>query len=617
MVFSEHYSSNPSAACQSEKLIDISTVLGKQLPPSFLRPIEHFLSLDTLNTNYRNALPNMTKDNFFDQAMSILDVAYESNPDDTSRVPATGPLVVVSNHPFGGVEGVVLGHFIHSVRPDVRIMANYLLQNIPTFRDWVIPVNPFSNAGSVFSSSNGIRSTMRWLRQSHALVVFPSGTVSHFTLKRGGISDPEWSDHISAIILRCKATVLPVYFPGRNSMMFQCAGMINERLRTAMLPREMMNKKAKKIPFFIGAPLNKERLSRFGSPTELTAFLRSQTYFLKNRIESNRRSFSLSNCLPHSLFIRKKRIAISNQRNPLLLDREIETLKADQKLYSKKDMSVYTANAAQIPKIIEEIGRLREITFRAVGEGTGNDKDLDHFDSHYNHIFIWDHTNRKIAGAYRIGQTNTILNRFGLNGLYTNSLFRFRKKFIESMSNSLELGRSFICPEYQKKHGCLDYLWKGIGTYIARNPQYRYLFGPVSISQSYRNVSRNLIIEFLKKNNMHHSHQRYVMPRVPYRSRVKQRWIAQSVCRHIKDVDDLSLFISEIETDGKGVPVLLRYYLRLNASIISFNLDRQFSSVIDGLILVDLTTTPDRFLNRYMGKEGYRRFRDYHSRIFM
>lgn len=615
MNHSDQSGVSQSAGQNPEKLIDISAVLGKQLPPPISRPLERFLNLDSLNENYQNALPNMTRETFFEQALKMLDVEYEFNPGDTSRIPQTGPLVVISNHPFGGVEGIILGHFILSVRRDVRIMANYLLQQIPSFREWVIPVDPFKKPKSLVASSNGIRAAMRWLRQLKTLVVFPSGTVSYFTLKRGGVSDPEWSDHISAIILRCKATVLPVYFPGRNSLMFQCAGMLNERFRTAMLPREMMNKKAGKIQFIIGTPLNKERLSRFSTPHELTSFLRSQTYFLKNRVQSKRRTFSISSCLPYNIFLRKRVSAISAGTDPILLKREIESLNTCQMLFSRKNMSVFSASAVQIPLILNEIGRLREITFRSAGEGTGNEKDLDRFDTHYQHIFIWDHKQMKIAGAYRVGRTDTILKQFGRNGLYTNSLFRFRKEFIKSMENSLELGRSFICPEYQKKHGCLDYLWKGIGSYISQNPKYRYLFGPVSISQSYRNVSRNLIIEYLKKNNMHQKHQQYVMPRAPYRSRIKQRWAAQSVCRHIKDVDDLSLFISEIETDGKGVPVLLRYYLRLNATIISFNLDRQFSSVIDGLILVDLTSTPERFLKRYMGNDGYRQFLDYHSAI--
>jgi hypothetical protein len=284
-----------------------------------------------------------------------------------------------------------------------------------------------------------------------------------------------------------------------------------------------------------------------------------------------------------------------------------------QQLIFSGDFSVYMARASQIPNILNEIGRLREITFRDACEGTGKPVDLDRFDDYYRHLFLWNHASDELVGAYRLGLSDAIMRVYGVQGLYTNQLFRYKPALLEQLNRSVEFGRSFIRPEYQKKFNSLMLLWKGIVAFIAHNPQYNILFGPVSISKDYHTVSRNLIVRFLLVKRFDDTLARFVSPRKPFRTREFQGSTRRLLHTAVNDLDDISLLISEIERDGKGIPVLLRQYLKLNGSLISFNLDREFSDVVDGLLMVDLRKTDPRLLKRFMGKEGVKRFTAVHG----
>jgi putative hemolysin len=260
--------------------------------------------------------------------------------------------------------------------------------------------------------------------------------------------------------------------------------------------------------------------------------------------------------------------------------------------------------------MLREIGRLREITFREVREGTGQALDLDEFDQHYLHLFLWNKPAAELAGAYRLGLTDVILRQFGPEGLYTSTLFRFKPGFLEQLQDAIELGRSFIASKYQKEYSCLSLLWKGIGQFIVRNPRYKILFGPVSISDDYQALSKRLIVQFLRQNKLDAELFRYVRPRKPYRC-----WpIKTAALRQLpRDADDISLLISEIEKDGKGIPILLRHYLRLNASFSCFNVDAKFSNVVDGLMRVDLMKTDHRLMRHFMTEPGFQAFARHHG----
>jgi hypothetical protein len=294
-----------------------------------------------------------------------------------------------------------------------------------------------------------------------------------------------------------------------------------------------------------------------------------------------------------------------------LLAAEIEALPADQLLVCSDRFRVHYARATQIPWCLQEIGRLREISFRAVGEGTGRASDIDLFDAHYLHLFVWDIKAHVIVGAYRLGLVDEILARYGKEGLYTQSLFKYGMRVLQSMNPALELGRSFVRTEYQRSYAALMLLWRAIGCFVARNPRYAVLFGAVSISNSYDPVSRQLIVEYLKANTIEVDLARHVKSRRRFAHRKALAWDAGDLAG-LKDVDDLSRLIARIEPDAKGVPVLLRQYLKLGGRLLGFNSDAQFSDALDGLIKVDLRNAKQRVLARYLGAEGAAAFLAYH-----
>jgi hypothetical protein len=294
------------------------------------------------------------------------------------------------------------------------------------------------------------------------------------------------------------------------------------------------------------------------------------------------------------------------------LQAEIDALPPDKRLIDHGRFHVYCARAAQIPWALQEIGRLRELTFRAVGEGTGRSSDIDLFDAFYLHLFVWDAHAAAIVGAYRLGLVDEILARHGKRGLYTHSLFKYRTRMLDSLSPAIELGRSFVRAEYQRSFAPLLLLWAGIGRFIERSPQYAVLFGPVSISARYAPASRRLIVEYVSAYRADTRLAREVRPRRPFRdgARTAPPGAAMSAPASL---DELSRRVAEIEHDGKGVPVLLRQYLQLGGRLLGFNLDRDFADTLDGLIMVDLREVEEAVLARYMGKRGAAAFRAYHA----
>jgi putative hemolysin len=286
-----------------------------------------------------------------------------------------------------------------------------------------------------------------------------------------------------------------------------------------------------------------------------------------------------------------------------LLKAEIEALPAEQRLVESGQYLIQYARAQQIPWCLQEIGRLRELTFRAAGEGTGKPSDIDLFDAYYLHLFLWDREANAIAGAYRMGLADEILAHYGARGLYTQSLFRYGARLLETLNPAIELGRSFVRAEYQKSFSPLLLLWRGIGQFILRSPHYAVLFGPVSISNSYAPISRQLMVEYLRTNNSESKLARHVKPRRPFRvQRSKLR--DELEIADLKDIEHLSRVIARIEHDSKGIPILLKQYLKLGGRLLGFNADDQFSDTLDGLVVVDLRASEPSVLARYMGVEG-------------
>lgn len=383
----------------------------------------------------------------------------------------------------------------------------------------------------------------------------------------------------------------------------------------------MISKRGTSVRVSVGQPISARWLDKhIGQSSQtghlsdedaakLTEYLRLRTYILRGRVAD-------------SAIIRKKAAeakALSGFSIPVAsalpadaVAREIAALPPERCLAQSGSLAVYFASAAEAPTVLREIGRLREHTFRLVGEGTGKDVDLDRFDQYFWQLFAWNRASGQIAGAYRMGGTDRILPELGVKGLYTHTLFEFRHRLLKQIDPALELGRSFVVPEFQRDFAPLMLLWKGIGRFVALNPRYRRLFGAVSISDEFHTTTKQLLMAFLKANCFDSGMAESVRPRNPPRMLPLRDIDPRRLAAVVSDMSTVEELVSEIESDGRGVPVLLRQYLKLNAKVLGFNIDPDFGDVLDGLVMIDLTTVNRAVLDRYLGKQGAAKFLEHH-----
>ena len=583
--------------------------LWQRLYARSIPSLERMLGIDKINAVYAHGAGQVTPRDFIGKCLEYLQIRPKVSAEDLSRIPKTGPIVVVSNHPFGAIDGLILGWILQQVRPDVKIMVNYLLHRIPQLRDLFIFVDPFGGENAAAKNLGPMRDSLRWVKNGGMLAAFPAGEVAHLNLKDREITDPEWNPTIAKIVRRTGAAVLPVYFDGHNSRLFQVLGLVHPRLRTAMLPRAVFDKQGQEIEMRIGNILPSKKLAEFESDEQVLAYLRRRTFLLQHRPTATPRTKRLGN----GKVVPAVQAPIVGPVEPSIIADELSGLSPENLLVEHEDFRVYHARSRQIPQTMHEIGRLREITFRATGEGSGRSIDLDRFDETYIQLFIWHATKQQIVGAYRLGQTDVILPTQGRAGLYTSTLFDYKQELLAQLGPALEMGRSFVRQEFQRSFSPLLLLWRGIGRFCVQNPRYKNLFGPVSISNTYQSVSRQLMVQFLKAHHQFSGLADLVRPRNPFREERVSGWDAASVKTMVRESDDLSEIVSELEPDQKGIPVLLKQYLKMGAKMLAFNLDPDFSDVVDGLIVVDLTRTVPRVLERYMTKEGYASFMQFNA----
>jgi putative hemolysin len=576
----------------------------------FQSPLEKLIGLKQVNQIYARAAAAPDQWQFLARLLSALNVHYDLSAVDLARIPTHGPVVVVANHPFGGVEGIILPSLLGKVRRDVKILANYLLQPVTELQDLFIYVDPFGTNHSTKANLASLREAMVWLKQGGLLGIFPAGEVSHLAWPKLEITDPVWSNTVARLIRKSQADAVPVFFAGQNGPFFQWLGLVHPLLRTAMLPREALNKSGKTIRVKIGQVIDREKLQSLGTDDEVMDFLRLRTYMLQENFPSCSKNAARLP-LPH---LKKKPVPekIIDAPDSKAIIKEVNNLPASQTLVQSGSQVVYYGYADQIPNLLQEIGRLREITFREVQEGTGQAIDLDRFDAHYLHLFLWNRETREVVGAYRLGRTDKIIQTIGTAGLYTATLFDYQPEFLQEIHPALELGRSFIRCEYQKNYSALLLLWKGIGQFVAQNPLYQILFGPVSISNEYNEFSQGLLATWLSMHTFLPELAQFIRPRNPFQFKKYRSQDLRLALAGTQKVEEISALLTDVDSKQKGIPILLKQYLKLGGKLLGFNRDPHFNDVLDGLILVDLLQTPQHVLQRYMGKAGLAKFADFH-----
>jgi len=545
------------------------------------------LRISTINKIYNNN-KHLKELDFFSALLDDFQINFEIPEEDFKRIPKNGAFMTVSNHPLGGIDGILLLKLLIEKRPDYKIIGNFLLHRIEPMIPFVMPVNPFEDRKDVQSSLAGIKNALLHLKQGKPLGVFPAGEVS--TYKDGRlIVDRPWEESVIKLVQKAKVPVIPIYFHAKNSKLFYVLSKLNPKLRTAKLPSELLSQKGRIIKVRIGRAIKVKDQEMYSNSQDLCDFIRKKTYMLANPFEKEALSLSTP-----SLKISKSPKKIVSQRNIDKMIQEVDNLRKNNgRLLISKNYEVFFAPSEKIPNLKFEIGRLREITFREVGEGTNESIDLDTFDGYYHHLFLWDNAAQKLVGAYRMGLGKGIYKKYGIEGFYVQTLFKFEPELHSMMENSIEMGRAFIIKEYQQRPMPLFLLWKGIVHITLRYPEYKYLIGGVSISNQFSNFSKSLMIEFMKSHYYDPYIAQYIHPKKEYKVKLKDADKDFVFDATKADMNKFDRIIDEIEPGALRIPVLIKKYVKQNARLVAFNVDPKFNNAIDGLMYIRVADIPE------------------------
>ena len=568
-------------------MLRIEQTLAERLPwlaqhPGIRRPMAGMLGRLADEDGFNRVLERVGASeglDFVERVLDVLGTSYHVNQRERENIPVDGALLVVANHPLGMQDALALLQLVSSVRSDVRILGNDWLAVVPQLRKLLLPVDVFGNG-----ATSRLRGIYRALDNGEALIVFPAGEVSR--VGPAGVRDGRWSDGFARLSLRSKAPVLPVHVAARNSTMFYGLSMLAKPLSTAMLPREAVAPGERRIGFSIGALVSAEELQRRsgGSSEQAAKLMRRHVYR-----------------------VGRHRGPIFGGQAPLAHPEPAERVAAEllqaEKLADLNDgKQAWLFKGALDSTVMREIGRLRELTFRKVGEGTGARRDLDAYDPHYEHLVLWDTKTLRIVGAYRLGHGGRLISGRGMSGLYTSSLFHYSPALESRLAQGLELGRSFIAPAYWRTRA-LDQLWQGIGLYLQRHSELRYLFGPVSMSVNLPREAREWIAV---------AHQHYFG--APGLAQARQPFVVSPSMiervRHSLDGLDtqqgLGKLKHHLDALGVSLPVLYRQYVDLvepeGVQFLGFGEDPGFSGCVDGLVMLDLANLKPAKRARYLGK---------------
>jgi len=553
--------------------------LGKFIGTIFLK----ITRISQLNKIY-NANKHLRDLEFFDALIDDFQIKFEISKEDLKRIPKKGSFITVSNHPLGGVDGILLLKLLVAERPDYKIIANFLLHKIEPMKPYILPVNPFDTHKEIKSSVGGIKAALQHLKEGYPLGIFPAGEVStHEDRKR--IVDKEWEPGAIRLIQKAKVPVVPIYFHAKNSRLFYFLSRISDTLRTAKLPSELAKQRKRIIKVRIGMPISVKEQAVFPKLSEFGDFLRKKTYLFANTFEKDR------------INSKKKPEEIIQATPQHKIIEEVEELKeADKQLFATENYVLLLAEEVEIPYVLRELGRLREITFREVGEGTNLKTDKDIFDSYYHHLILWDQREKIIVGAYRMGLGANIYKEKGIDGFYLHEYYDFAPELYEMMSKTIEMGRAFVIKEYQQKPMPLFLLWKGVIQTALKFPEHQYLLGSVSISNFYSDFSKSLIVEFIEKNYQDKTLTKFLKTKNEYEANLHPADKDFVLNKMKLDLNGLDRLINELEPNNLRMPVLIKKYIKQNVKALTFTVDPDFNNSLDCLMYVDINDIPDQLM---------------------
>ncbi len=555
--------------------------------------LDNMIGVAKMNALYQHYnMQGLEKEAFIDRFIDIMKIELSGLEEVQNRIPKEGPVVIASNHPFGGVEGVILARAIGEVRPDIKVLANKSLRIFDEIKNYFIFTNPLVKKDPTNAPS--LRQCIRHVDDGNCLLLFPAGRVSHLDNENDRTVENQWDKIVAKLANRKDALFVPVFVAGRNSDWFYRVERIYFKLRMFCLGRELLNKKNFQFHADAGYPTSLGDLN-LDSLIEGAELARSLSYTTSNEWHFE---------WPADKVVEQKPLAQPVDKK--LISEELQALPKEHFLVSHKAFDVYFGYQHQIPMIVTEIARLRELVFRMHNEGSGEPLDTDGFDATYTHLFIIDKTNLTIIGAYRMGQTDLLLDRQWLDGLYLNKMFNFKTTFVNRREPCLEMGRSFLIPEYQSSFHGLLLLWRGIGAFVKKFPRYRTLYGTVSISKLYSPKSVRLIQEIL----IEHVAEPSVEARNPFAFELHPELV--TICRSKNARNYLTTMLNTLEKDGKDIPILAKQYEKMGAKFHALGIDHSFNFTPGLLLTVDLPKAPAKLLKLYLG-DGWEEYASYEA----
>ncbi|WP_440053668.1 GNAT family N-acyltransferase [Pseudoalteromonas sp. T1lg65] len=529
---------------------------------------------------FADTYPHLEGIEFVEQVLEELDFDARFKPKQIEHIPTEGPVVIIANHPIGSLDALALVKVLAQVRPDLKVIANRMLMSVTPMHPLLLPVDNLSGA----SRKQELANIHKHLKNEGALLIFPAGEVSR--LSPTGIKDCKWNSGFLRMAKKANCPILPVYIKAKNSPLFYGTSMIYKPLASLLLVKEMFKQRQKSLEFEIGASIPPESyLIDNLKDKEIVALIRKQLYRL-----SSKKPLPLKTQSPIAVPECKKELKKSIESCELLGE-------------TPDGMQIYVYKYQGSSVLFRELGRLREIAFRAVGEGSGNRRDVDKYDMHYHHLILWDTKQLELVGAYRLASAKQIIEEQGQTGLYTDSLFSYSEAMKPYFEQGLELGRSFVQPKYWGRKS-LDYLWYGIGAFVKRYPEHRYMFGAVSLSNALPEEAKAMLV-------YHYQHYFSDLPNLATPNN-EFKLSRQQVARYKKLFvgNDLKEDFAELKhilaNMSAQVPTLFKQYTELcepnGVNFLSFSIDPDFNNCIDGLVLVDLAKLKSQKAKRYLGE---------------